>query len=53
LAIEQVEKYFEADNYQTWLLLVLGMWLEKQRERGSQQRVRTSEHTSSYGSAKY
>ena len=41
LAIEQVEKVIEADSYQTWLLLVLGMWLEKQRELGTQQRFRT------------
>ena len=53
LAIEQVEKVIEADSYQTWLLLVLGIWLEKQRELGTQQRFRTSEHTSSYGSAEY
>ena len=41
LAIEQVEKVIEADSYQTWLLLVLGIWLEKQRELGTQQRFRT------------
>ncbi len=31
LSYQEVKKYFEKDNYQTWALLVLAIWLERHR----------------------